>query len=80
MTRQNMNLYLWIAQIVLALTFLGSGLAKITMSKEKMAATGRVGVVVTPKGPRQRDLVFWWVSGLSQRAVSGSLFDGPFQT
>jgi uncharacterized membrane protein YphA (DoxX/SURF4 family) len=50
MTKQNMNLYLWIAQIVLSLTFLGSGLAKITMSQEKMAATGQTGAAVLPLG------------------------------
>jgi len=43
-----MNLYIWIAQIPLALIFLGSGLAKLTMSKEKMRATGQTGAASQP--------------------------------
>jgi hypothetical protein len=38
-----MNIALWIAQSLVALVFLGSGLAKLIMSKEKMAATGQTG-------------------------------------
>lgn len=43
-----MEIYLWIAQSVLAIIFLGSGLAKTTMSNEKMAATGQTGVANSP--------------------------------
>lgn len=45
-----MDVYLWIAQIVLAVVFLGSGLAKSIMSKEKMAATGQSGAASLPLG------------------------------
>jgi uncharacterized membrane protein YphA (DoxX/SURF4 family) len=45
-----MEIYLWIAQSVLAIIFLGSGLAKTTMSNEKMAATGQTGVANLPLG------------------------------
>jgi uncharacterized membrane protein YphA (DoxX/SURF4 family) len=45
-----MNLYLWIAQIILALIFLGSGVAKSTMSRERMAATGQTGAAIQPLG------------------------------
>jgi uncharacterized membrane protein YphA (DoxX/SURF4 family) len=45
-----MDVYLWIAQIVLAVVFLGSGLAKSIMSKEKMAATGQSGAASVPLG------------------------------
>lgn len=43
-----MNLYLWITQSLLGLTFLGSGIAKSTMSQEKMAATGQSGAASQP--------------------------------
>jgi uncharacterized membrane protein YphA (DoxX/SURF4 family) len=43
-----MNFYIWIAQIILALIFFGSGLAKLTMSKEKMTATGQTGAASQP--------------------------------
>jgi hypothetical protein len=45
-----MNLALWIAQSLVAAIFLGSGLAKLVMSKEKMAATGQTGVASLPLG------------------------------
>ena len=45
-----MNLYLWIAQVILALIFLGSGIAKATMSRERMAATGQTGAASQPLG------------------------------
>jgi hypothetical protein len=43
-----MNIALWIAQSLVALVFLGSGLAKLIMSKEKMAATGQTGAASLP--------------------------------
>jgi uncharacterized membrane protein YphA (DoxX/SURF4 family) len=43
-----MDLYLWIAQGVLAFIFLGSGLAKSLMSRDKMAATGQTGTASQP--------------------------------
>jgi uncharacterized membrane protein YphA (DoxX/SURF4 family) len=45
-----MNLYLWIAQSLLGLVFLGSGIAKSTMSRGRMAATGQSGVASQPLG------------------------------
>jgi uncharacterized membrane protein YphA (DoxX/SURF4 family) len=47
---QKMNLYLWIGQTLLGLIFLGSGIAKSTMSRERMAATGQSGVAGQPLG------------------------------
>lgn len=43
-----MNIALWIAQSLLALVFLVSGLAKATMSKERLIATGQTGVAPFP--------------------------------
>jgi len=43
-----MNTALWIAQTLLALVFLGSGLAKATMSKERLIASGQTGVAPFP--------------------------------
>ncbi len=43
-----MNLLLWIFQGVLAVVFLGSGVAKSTMSRERLVATGQTGVAVFP--------------------------------
>jgi uncharacterized membrane protein YphA (DoxX/SURF4 family) len=43
-----MNTTLWIAQILLAALFLGSGLAKSTMSSERMRATGQTGAAALP--------------------------------
>ena len=45
-----MNIYLWIAQSILALMFLGSGIAKSAMSREKMLATGQTGAAGQPMG------------------------------
>jgi hypothetical protein len=45
-----MNIYLWIAQGILALMFLGSGIAKSAMSREKMLATGQTGAASQPIG------------------------------
>lgn len=45
-----MNIALWIAQSLVAVVFLGSGLAKLVMSKEKMAATGQTGAASLPLG------------------------------
>jgi uncharacterized membrane protein YphA (DoxX/SURF4 family) len=43
-----MNLALWIAQIIVAFIFLGSGIAKSVMSREKMAETGQTGAASQP--------------------------------
>jgi hypothetical protein len=43
-----MNVALWICQGLLATVFAGSGAAKATMSKERLAATGQTGAVVFP--------------------------------
>lgn len=43
-----MNVALWISQVVLAVVFLISGIAKISMSKERMLATGQTGVAPVP--------------------------------
>jgi uncharacterized membrane protein YphA (DoxX/SURF4 family) len=43
-----MNLTLWIFQAVLAAVFAGSGLAKITMSRERLLATGQTGITPFP--------------------------------
>ena len=43
-----MNLLLWIFQGVLAVVFLGSGIAKGGMSRERLVATGQTGVAVFP--------------------------------
>lgn len=43
-----MNLTLWICQIMLALVFAGSGVAKSTMSRERLLATGQSGIALYP--------------------------------
>ena len=43
-----MNLALWIFQITLAALFLLSGAAKISMSKQRLLATGQTGVAPFP--------------------------------
>jgi hypothetical protein len=43
-----MNLTLWIFQVLLAALFAGSGLAKSTMSRERMLATGQTGIALFP--------------------------------
>lgn len=43
-----MNVALWIVQGLLAAVFLASGSAKLTMSKERMIATGQTGVAPFP--------------------------------
>ena len=43
-----MNTAVWVAQIVLALVFLASGLAKLTMSHEQMLASGQTGAAAYP--------------------------------
>lgn len=43
-----MNVTLWICQTALALVFGASGVAKSTMSKERMIATGQTGVKLIP--------------------------------
>ena len=43
-----MNTFLWILQGTLAVIFLGSGIAKSTMSRERLIATGQTGVALFP--------------------------------
>jgi hypothetical protein len=43
-----MDLLLWIFQGVLAVVFLGSGVAKGSMSRERLVATGQTGVALFP--------------------------------
>ena len=43
-----MHTLVWVAQIALALIFLASGLAKMTMSRERMQATGQTGAAAYP--------------------------------
>jgi uncharacterized membrane protein YphA (DoxX/SURF4 family) len=43
-----MNISLWVAQIVLAVFFVGSGVAKSTMSRDRMLATGQTGIAMFP--------------------------------
>ncbi|WP_433634342.1 DoxX family protein [Nocardia sp. CA-120079] len=44
-----MNIALWIGQIVLAVVFTASGIAKATQSKDKLVEMGQTGVAVFPK-------------------------------
>ncbi len=43
-----MQIALWAAQIGLAMIFLASGIAKLTMSRERMLATGQTGAAAFP--------------------------------
>ena len=43
-----MNLTLWIFQAFLAAVFAASGLAKSTMSRERLLATGQTGIALFP--------------------------------
>ncbi len=43
-----MNLTLWILQALLAAVFLGSGAAKISMSRQRLIDTGQTGIAVYP--------------------------------
>ena len=43
-----MNEILWTLQVLLALLFLGSGIAKSLMSKERMLASGQTGAAAMP--------------------------------
>ena len=43
-----MNLILWILQGTLAVVFAGSGLAKSTMSRDRLLATGQTGIALFP--------------------------------
>ena len=43
-----MNTFLWILQGRLAVVFLGSGIAKSTMSRERLIATGQTGIALFP--------------------------------
>ena len=45
-----MNAVLWVCQVLLAIVFLGSGAAKLTMSPERMIATGQTGTAMFPLG------------------------------
>jgi hypothetical protein len=42
------NVALWSAQVLLAVVFAGSGVAKSTMSKERLLATGQTGAASFP--------------------------------
>ncbi|GAA4212571.1 DoxX family protein [Actinocatenispora rupis] len=44
-----MNITLWLIQAVLAATFLVSGTAKSTLSRERLVASGQTGVAVFPR-------------------------------
>ena len=43
-----MDTLLWILQAILAAVFLGSGIAKSTMSRERLIATGQTGIALFP--------------------------------
>jgi uncharacterized membrane protein YphA (DoxX/SURF4 family) len=43
-----MDIALWSAQVLLAVVFAGSGVAKSTMSKERLLATGQTGAASFP--------------------------------
>ncbi|MEJ3746126.1 DoxX family protein [Actinomycetes bacterium KLBMP 9797] len=43
-----MNVFLWILQGLLAVVFAGSGLAKSTMSRQRMLDTGQTGIALFP--------------------------------
>ena len=43
-----MDLTLWIFQAVLAVVFAGSGVAKTTMSRERLLTTGQTGIALFP--------------------------------
>jgi hypothetical protein len=43
-----MNVTLWIFQVFLAVVFTGSGLAKGTMSRERLLTTGQTGIALFP--------------------------------
>jgi DoxX-like family len=43
-----MNIVLWIIQVALMVLFAGSGLAKSTLSRERLIATGQTGIAVYP--------------------------------
>ncbi|MGH3477615.1 MAG: DoxX family protein [Acidimicrobiales bacterium] len=43
-----MDIALWTAQVLLAIVFAGSGVAKSTMSKDRLLATGQTGVATFP--------------------------------
>lgn len=45
-----MNGLLWTVQALLALLFLGSGIAKSLMSRERMRVTGQTGAAAMPLG------------------------------
>lgn len=43
-----MNTALWTAQVVLAAIFAASGTAKLTMTRERLLATGQTGIAMFP--------------------------------
>ncbi len=43
-----MNIFLWVLQSVLAVTFLGSGLSKLILSRQRLIDTGQTGIAVYP--------------------------------
>ena len=40
-----MNVVAWVAQVILGVVFAGSGVAKSTMSRERLLATGQTGAI-----------------------------------
>lgn len=43
-----MNVALWAAQIILAAVFAVSGIAKLTMARDRLLATGQTGIAMFP--------------------------------
>lgn len=43
-----MNIFLWNLQLLLAVVFAGSGAAKVSMSRDRLIATGQTGVALFP--------------------------------
>ncbi|SBS78502.1 conserved membrane hypothetical protein [uncultured Mycobacterium sp.] len=43
-----MNILLWPAQVILAAVFAASGTAKLTMSRDRLLATGQSGIAMFP--------------------------------
>jgi uncharacterized membrane protein YphA (DoxX/SURF4 family) len=47
-TEKTMNVSLWVAQIILAAGFAASGLAKLTMARDRLLETGQTGIAMFP--------------------------------
>jgi uncharacterized membrane protein YphA (DoxX/SURF4 family) len=43
-----MNIALWTAQLTLAAVFAASGMAKLTMARDRLLATGQTGIAMFP--------------------------------